>query len=148
LFQPGSLVHQRDVDRLGTAGKWPPFALPERGLLLPKLSALAFQMQTQHTEAEASQVRITYDDALTLLEHPQAEDILQAGEALGVLDEDRGRDEVLFVHQINYHPQSGGFEDAPQRGALCEEPPEGGSARKAPQGAVAFRSAPQGAPLA
>jgi hypothetical protein len=78
----------------------PPFALPERGLLLPKLSALAFQMQTQHTEAEALQVRLTYDEALDLLEHPQAEDILQAGAALGVLDEDRGRDEVLFAHHL------------------------------------------------
>ncbi len=26
---------------------------------------------------------------------------------------------------INYHPQSGGFEDALQRRALCEEPPKG-----------------------
>jgi formylglycine-generating enzyme required for sulfatase activity len=100
LFQPSSLVHQRDVDRLGTTHSWPPFALPERGLLLPKLSALAFQMQTQHTEAGASQVRITYDEALDLLDHPQAEDVLKAGAALGVLDEDRGRDEVLFVHQL------------------------------------------------
>jgi formylglycine-generating enzyme required for sulfatase activity len=100
LFQPGSLVHQRDVDRLSTTHSWPPFALPERGLLLPKLSALAFQMQMQHTEAEASQVRITYVEALDLLDHPQAEDVLKAGEALGVLDEDRGRDEILFVHQL------------------------------------------------
>jgi formylglycine-generating enzyme required for sulfatase activity len=100
LFQPGSLVHQHDVARLGTAGSWPPFELPERGLLLPKLSALAFQMQTQHSEAEASQVRITYDQALDLLDHPQAEDVLKAGEALGVLDEDRDHDEVLFVHQL------------------------------------------------
>jgi len=78
LFQPGALVYQRDVERLSTARTWPPFALPESGLLLPKLSALAWQM----------------------LDYPDVVDILQAGGALGVLDEDRGRDEVLYVHQL------------------------------------------------
>jgi formylglycine-generating enzyme required for sulfatase activity len=100
LFQPGALVHQRDVERLSTARTWPPFALPERGLLLPKLSALAWQMQTRRLVTEASQVRVAYDEALQMLDHPDAEDILKAGGALGVLDEDRGRNEVLYVHQL------------------------------------------------
>jgi hypothetical protein len=38
--------------------------------------------------------------------------------------------------QIIYHPQSGGFEDALQRRALCEEPPKGELARKAPKEAA------------
>jgi formylglycine-generating enzyme required for sulfatase activity len=100
LFQPGVLVHQRDVERLSTAPTWPPFVLPESGLLLPKLSALAWQMQTRRLMTEASQVRVAYDEALQMLDHPDAEDILKAGGALGVLDEDRGRDEVLYVHQL------------------------------------------------
>ena len=45
-------------------------------------------------------MRIPYDEALTILAHPRAEDILKAGAALGVLEEDRGRDEVLYVHQL------------------------------------------------
>ena len=100
LFQPGALVHQRDVERLSTVHPWPPFALPESGPLLPKLSALAWQMQTRRLVTEASQVRVAYDEALQMLDHPDAEDILKAGSALGVLDEDRGRDEVLYVHQL------------------------------------------------
>ena len=100
LFQPGTLVHQRDVERLSTAHAWPPFALPESGPLLPKLSTLAWQMQTRRLVTEASQVRVAYDEALQMLDHPDAEDILKAGGELGVLDEDRGRDEVLYVHQL------------------------------------------------
>ena len=90
----------RDVQRLVQGRTWPPFELPERGILFQKLSALAFQMQTQRAVNEAAQVRIAYDEALALLDHPRAEDMLKAGAALGVLDEDRGRDEVLYVHQL------------------------------------------------
>jgi hypothetical protein len=100
LFQPGDLLHARDVQRLVQGRTWPPYELPERGILLPKLSTLAFQMQSQREANEAAQVRIPYDEALALLDHPRAEDILKAGAALGVLDEDRGRDEVLYVHQL------------------------------------------------
>jgi formylglycine-generating enzyme required for sulfatase activity len=100
LLQADALLHARDVQRLVQAHPWPPFELPARGLLIPKLSALAFQMQMQRAVNEAAQVRIAYDEALAMLDHPRAEDILKAGAALGVLDEDRGRDEVLYVHQL------------------------------------------------
>ena len=73
----------RDVQRLVQGRTWPPFELPERGILFQKLSALAFQMQTQREANEAAQVRIPYDEALALLDHPRAEDILKAGAALG-----------------------------------------------------------------
>ena len=100
LFRPDALLHVRDVQRLVQGRTWPPFELPESGILFQKLSALAFQMQTQRAVNEAAQVRIAYDEALAMLDHPRAEDILKAGAALGVLEEDRGRDEVLYVHQL------------------------------------------------
>ena len=101
LLQPGSLLHSRDVQRLIQAHGWrTPFELPERGMLLPQLSALAFQMQTRRTAQEAAQVRIAYDEALPLLGKAHPEDILRAGVALGVLEQDLGRDEVLYVHQL------------------------------------------------
>jgi formylglycine-generating enzyme required for sulfatase activity len=100
LFQANVLLHVRDVQRLAQVHTWPPFELPESGILFQKLSALAFQMQTQRAVNEAAQVRIAYDEALALLDHPRAEDMLKAGAALGVLDEDRGRNEVLYVHQL------------------------------------------------
>jgi formylglycine-generating enzyme required for sulfatase activity len=100
LWQHHGLLHERDALRLNDLRTWPPYELPERGILIPKLSALAFQMQSQREANEAAQVRIPYDEALTILAHPRAEDILKAGAALGVLEEDRGRDEVLYVHQL------------------------------------------------
>jgi formylglycine-generating enzyme required for sulfatase activity len=101
LFQAGELLHARDVQRLNQVRVWrTPFELPERGMLIPKLSALAFEMQTQRTATEAAQVRVTYDEALAMLDHPRATDMLKAGAALGVLEEDLGRDEVLYVHQL------------------------------------------------
>lgn len=57
-------------------------------------------MQTRRLVTEASQFCIAYDEALQMLDHPNAVDILQAGGALGVLDEDRGRNEVLYVYQL------------------------------------------------
>ncbi|MCA9470192.1 MAG: SUMF1/EgtB/PvdO family nonheme iron enzyme, partial [Nitrospira sp.] len=35
-----------------------------------------------------------------MIDHPAATDILKAGSALGVLDEDLGKDETLFIHQL------------------------------------------------
>jgi energy-coupling factor transporter ATP-binding protein EcfA2 len=49
LFKAGALLDERDIRQLthGQAGKTP-FALPERGSLVPKLSHLAFNMQKRH----------------------------------------------------------------------------------------------------
>lgn len=101
LFKADSLLTQRDCRRLIQARRWrTPYELPSRGILFERLSTLAFHMQGQYPAREASQVRIAYDDALDILDHERAEDIVKAGEALGVLEEDLGRDEVLYVHQL------------------------------------------------
>jgi len=111
LFQPGGLLDERDRRQLTQPNAMrQPFALPERGPLVPKLSQLAFTMQhRQPLQQEAShqqegkdsgQVRVAYDEALAIIEDAAAEDILKAGGALGVLDEDLGRDEILFIHQL------------------------------------------------
>jgi hypothetical protein len=69
LFQSGELLHARDVQRLSQVRVWrTPFELPERGMLIPKLSTLAFQMQTQRAATEGSQVRVTYNEALAMLD--------------------------------------------------------------------------------
>ncbi|MDS4032043.1 MAG: SUMF1/EgtB/PvdO family nonheme iron enzyme [Candidatus Contendobacter sp.] len=101
LFQPGALLSERDRQRFGQPQTWKtPHELPRQGILFAKLSHLAFQMQARRQPGEASQVRIDHQDALDLLAHDRAEDVLKAGEALGVLEEDLGRDEVLYVHQL------------------------------------------------
>lgn len=99
LFVPDALLHLRDVQRLNQARGWrTPCELPERGLLFPKLSHLAFQMQTRRTAQEAGQIRVPYDEAVTIIDDPHAEDVISAGAALGVLDD--VRDEVLYIHQL------------------------------------------------
>ena len=101
LFQPGALLSERDRTRFKEPRQWKtPHELPRQGILFDRLSHLAFQMQARRQAGEASQVRIGYPDALDLLAHDRGEDVLKAGEALGVLEEDLGRDEVLYVHQL------------------------------------------------
>ena len=101
LFRPGALVGERDRERFGQSRQWKtPHELPRQGVLFERLSHLAFEMQARRRPGEASQVRIDYQDALDLLAHERAGDVLKAGEALGVLEEDLGRDEVLYIHQL------------------------------------------------
>jgi formylglycine-generating enzyme required for sulfatase activity len=101
LFQPDALLAEHDYERVLSAKRWRcPHELPERGRLFPELAALAYGMQATGTTVEAAQVRAAYDDALALIGDERAADIVRAGEALGLLDEDRDRDEVLFRHQL------------------------------------------------
>ncbi|MDQ7024048.1 MAG: SUMF1/EgtB/PvdO family nonheme iron enzyme [Anaerolineae bacterium] len=100
LFQPDTLLSEKDHQKL-SLGKWRnPFDLPERGVLIKSLSQLAFEMQEQGLETEGAQVRIDYDDACELLDHDRDEDILKAGVALNVLDEDITDYEITFFHQL------------------------------------------------
>ncbi len=103
LFQPGALLDERDYRRATSARPWvTPWALPERGALVPGLTSLAHGMQARFVAGRASQVGVGvgFDAALDLIGHPAAEDVVHGGAALGVLDEHRGHDEVLFAHQL------------------------------------------------
>ncbi len=100
LFEPGELLDSRDAKRLA-AWKWQtPYDLPDRGLLISKLSQLAHAMQQARDDGGGSQVRIDYDDALELLATSADEAILAAGEALAVLDEDQAAQELMYIHQL------------------------------------------------
>ena len=100
LFAPDALVSSRDIRRI-THWRWKtPFELPERGPLIPKLASLAYGMQAGRADGELSQVRVDYDEALDLLDDERDEDIVRAGVALSVLDEDPAADEVMYVHQL------------------------------------------------
>ena len=101
LFQPGALIHQRDHQRILQALQWKsPSDLPERSELIPKLSQLAFSMQDRRSATEAAQVRVDYDEAIDLIDDTRAEEMIDAGVALNVLEQDLGRDEVLYIHQL------------------------------------------------
>jgi class 3 adenylate cyclase len=100
LFEPGQLLDGRDVKRIA-AWQWrTPCDLPERGVLLPKLAGLAHGMQERAADGERSQVRAALDEALALLDDPNGEAIVAAGEALAVLDEDQADEALMYVHQL------------------------------------------------
>ncbi len=100
LFEPGELLEGRDLKRLA-AWKWQtPYDLPDRGVLIPKLSLLAHTMQTARDDGGGSQVRIDYDDALAVLDCDADEAVVEAGEALAVLDEDQAAEELMYIHQL------------------------------------------------
>jgi len=95
-----ALLAGRDLRRLAQWQWGGPYELPERGALVPKLSGLAYGMQDGAADGGASQVRLDYDAALELVDHPRDEDIVKAGVAISVLDEDPAADEVLYRHQL------------------------------------------------
>jgi formylglycine-generating enzyme required for sulfatase activity len=100
LFKPGEFLDERDCNKL-LRNEWAgPFDLPERGALIPALRDLACRMQERRRADENAQVRVPYDDALVLIGHPRAAEVVQAGVALNVLDDDSARDDVLFFHQL------------------------------------------------
>ncbi len=100
LFEPGELLESRDLKRLA-AWKWQtPYDLPDRGVLIPKLSVLAHAMQSARGDGGGSQVRIDYDDALAVLDCDADEAVVEAGEALAVLDEDQAAEELMYIHQL------------------------------------------------
>ena len=100
LLQPGELLSRADHLQI-TQDKWAtPYALPERGCLIPLLSALSYAMQRRGAPGEGGRVRISVSDAIQMLDHPRAEDILEAGCELSIIDRDIARDEVLFFHQL------------------------------------------------
>jgi formylglycine-generating enzyme required for sulfatase activity len=100
LFAPDTLLTAQDHQKL-TLGRWrDAFDLPERGALLPRLIHLAFAMQERGPETEGAQVRLDYAAACALLDHARDADIVRAGVALNLLDEDLARYEVAFFHQL------------------------------------------------
>jgi formylglycine-generating enzyme required for sulfatase activity len=102
LFLLDELIQGQDRLRLSHGAWETPFELPEGGILFPQLSHLAFEMQTRRPNKEAAQVRIKYAEALNILGRIQAraKKVLKGGFALGVLEQDLGPNEVLYVHQL------------------------------------------------
>lgn len=101
LFAPNGLLTARDCRRIVQSRPWrTPYELPEQGVLIGHLARLAHQMQLGTAGGGFSQVRVDFSAAIDLLDHDRAEDIVLAGVALSVLDEDTAGDEVMFFHQL------------------------------------------------
>ena len=100
LFMQDGVLDARDRERIAQRGWGDAHDLPRRGPLIPRLGALAYTMQQRFGGSDGKQVMVALDDALALLDHPRAEDLLKAGEQLAVLDEERRTDQVRFFHQL------------------------------------------------
>ncbi len=101
LFKSGPLLDRLDHLKL-TQNRWSgPFDLPESGALIPQLSSLAYAMQNRDEGGAATEVRVGYQEALSLIDHSHRQEIIDAGMALSVLDIDLNQKlPVAFFHQL------------------------------------------------
>ncbi len=82
------------------------YALPSGGPLIPKIVDLAFAMQAGGRGQDVVREVVTRADACALVDHPRADDIVDAGVALGILvvktreELDATVAEVEFFHQL------------------------------------------------
>lgn len=100
LFSPGGLLSARDCRRLARWAWRTDWELPDNGLLIPKLFELAYTMQAEGAEGKGTHLRLDYEAALDVLDDERDADIVKAGLALSVLDEDTVSDEILYIHQL------------------------------------------------
>jgi len=98
LFRPGLWLDPWDHERIVRREQMQGYELAEDSPLFPALSGFAHRLQEKRGAGHEARIRIKRKDALQWLGGGRAEDVLEAGVALQVLDID-GRD-VLFVHQL------------------------------------------------
>lgn len=99
LFQAETLLSEDDRRQLSLRRWRDAFDLPDDGWLIRKLSDLAFHMQESGLQTEARQVSIDVREARDLIEHEGAREIIKAGVALSILDEDVAAKTVSFFHE-------------------------------------------------
>jgi formylglycine-generating enzyme required for sulfatase activity len=107
LFMPNGLLTTHDHLIIQRKARSSGQDLPNDGLLIDKLSQLAFNMQATRKRPDGDKeerkdggtVLVKVKEARELLASERAEDILQAGIALAVLDKDADLN-VKFFHQL------------------------------------------------
>ena len=112
-FRPGPAFDDRDLRQVAQQRWRTPYDLPERGRLFGGLADLAWGMQRDGLGGERAQVRARREVALALAAGAAervghdglgaaavASQVLAAGAALGVLDEDVASDETSFRHHL------------------------------------------------
>jgi len=101
LFAPGALLDVRDHRRLAAGRDWrTAWDLPDSGALVGSLARLAHRMQLTAAVEEMSQVRIAHGAVNDVVGDALGPEVIAAGVALGVLDEDRSTGEITFRHQL------------------------------------------------
>ncbi|NBO65033.1 MAG: NACHT domain-containing protein, partial [Acidobacteria bacterium] len=99
ILSTGNLLSRLDRSSVNN-NQWDgPFDLPEMGPLIGQLSRLAYEMQSEQSEGAANEIRISYQRALSLLEHQPPDEVIDAGLALNILDR-YGSKQITFFHQL------------------------------------------------
>lgn len=98
LFRPDSLLDRDDYEQIIRADWADETDLPENGCLIARLSSLAYRMQAQTGQTGGGQVRVRDRQALELIAHECAREVVRAGLDMTVLD--KQRHDVLFFHQL------------------------------------------------
>jgi formylglycine-generating enzyme required for sulfatase activity len=98
------LLIEPDLAALATRVWRSPYELPESGPLVWGLAKLAHSMQARRGAAADSQLVVSYAEALSMLaptlSSSQVEELVAAARDLGVLQHDRDRNRIQFIHQL------------------------------------------------
>jgi hypothetical protein len=100
LLAPGALLSRHDYQQILHRAWGGRYNLPAEGPLLPRLAALAYDMQRGRAGRERSQVRLPEAAVRRLLDSALAGDLLAAGVELNVLDKTLEKREIAFYHQL------------------------------------------------
>jgi len=117
LAEPGRVLHERDLRQIALDRWAGPADLPSRGALVPALERLGWHMQAGGLAAGGAQVRLARAEAVAAMadggagtgtgsdgaagaaRDDRAGAVVDAGLALGLLDEDPATDALCFSHQ-------------------------------------------------
>lgn len=98
LLATDDLIDSDDRQQITLEDWTKAYELPYGGCLMPGLTDLAYRAQESGRLSDGAQVKLREADALKLIDHPLAKQIIRAGIDLTVLDK-IGRD-VQFFHQL------------------------------------------------
>ncbi|MCB1918205.1 MAG: SUMF1/EgtB/PvdO family nonheme iron enzyme [Rhodocyclaceae bacterium] len=99
LFVQDGVIDDSDREQIAQRDWQHAYDLPVSGPLVSQLGLLAYRMQEQFgRSSDGKQVMMPRKQLLDLFEHPQANDLLKAGKALALLDEEHRI--ARFCHQL------------------------------------------------
>jgi formylglycine-generating enzyme required for sulfatase activity len=99
-FEPGALIEERDRERIVQRTWRDPFDLPRRSPIIQAVERLAYGMQKHRAGSDTSALRVPYEKVEEIFEARLPDDVLRGGIDLQLLEDDRVREEISFVHQL------------------------------------------------
>lgn len=99
VFAPGIVLSKRDYQRFGQTRRWPnEWELPEEGPLIPALSTLAEALHDTGRQQAADVTGLDPGRCIQIIDHPEAENVLDAARSLGLLADRLESNTLAFSH--------------------------------------------------